>query len=439
MVMQTITPDILTEAALRLYFRKQADPWRATRRPNQAPPDGDWRTWLVMAGRGFGKTRMAAEWVREQIADHGRQRIALVGATAADVRDVMVDGESGLLACCERYGIRATYQPSRRRVLFPNGAMAFMYSADEPNRLRGPQHDAAWGDEPAAWRYPEAYENLDLGLRLGDQPQMVLTTTPRPVTLVRTLVKRADRDESDVAVTRGRTIDNAANLSPGFMAAMHDRYHGTRLGRQELEGELLEDVEGALWTLDLIDAHRMDALPDGVDLVRCVVGIDPAATSNRDSNETGIIVAGLGSDGDGYVLADSSLRGSPNEWGGAAVQAYRDWQADHVTPETNNGGEMVIQTLRTVDPNLPIQPVHASRGKATRAEPIAALYEQGRVHHVGTFPELEDQMATWVPGMLSPDRMDALVWALTDVMLEGAGEFTDLPAATVDWLEEAFG
>lgn len=417
MVAAQITPELIALAGLRLSKLRDADPWRKTARPNQLPPDGAWRTWFIQAGRGFGKTRTAAEWVREQIMFHGKRRIALVGATAADTRDVMIEGESGLLACCERYGIHAEYQPSRRRVLFPNGAKAFAYSAEEPNRLRGPQHDGAWGDEIAAWSDPEAYDNLDMGLRLGIIPQMVVTGTPKPVTLVRSLVKSSKQPDTDVVVTRGALLDNAANLAPTFVQVMKARYAGTRIGRQELDGELLEDVEGALWSLAQIDADRIAAIPEGVSLSVVVVGIDPAATSGESSAETGIIVVARGDDGRGYVLSDYSIRGTPNVWGGAAVQAFDDWKADHVTPETNNGGEMVTSTLQTIRPTLPIRPVHASRGKATRAEPISALYEQGRVHHVGTFPALEDQMVTWIPGMKSPDRMDALVWALTDVAL----------------------
>lgn len=423
MVSAQLTPQIIALAGVRLRALQDADPWRKTARPNQLPPDGAWRTWFTQAGRGFGKTRVEAEWIREQIMFHGKRRAALVAATAADVRDVMVEGESGLLACCERYGIHPTYQASRRRVLFPNGAKVFMYSAEEPDRLRGPQHDCAAADEIAAWPDPEAYNNLDMGLRLGDDPRMVVGGTPKPVTLVRALVKRSKEPDSDVVITRGALLDNAANLAPGFVQIMRARYAGTRLGRQELEGELLEDVEGALWTLALIDATRIDALPDGVSLARVVVGVDPAATSAETSAETGIVVAGVGSDGEGYVLSDYTLRGTPNQWGGAAIQAYDDFKADHVTPETNNGGEMVTNTLKTIRPSLPIRPVHASRGKATRAEPVSALYEQQRIHHVGTFAALEDQMANWVPGMASPDRMDALVWAITDLMLGPDGDF----------------
>lgn len=440
MVAAHLTPEVIALAGVRLAALRDADPWRKTARWNQLPPDGQWRTWFVQSGRGFGKTRLAAEWTRQQITDHGKRRVALVGATASDTRDVMVEGESGLLVCCERYGIHARYEPSRRRVTFPNGAKAFLYSAEEPDRLRGPQHDAAWGDEIAAWSDPEAYDNLDMGLRLGTDPRMVVTGTPKPVTLVRALVKRSKADESDVVVTRGALLDNAANLAPGFVSVMKARYAGTRIGRQELEGELLEDVEGALWSLAQIDATRLTELPEGVSLDVVVVGIDPEATSSEHSAETGIVVVARGNDGRGYVLADYSIRSTPNVWGGAAVQAYDDWQADHVTPETNNGGEMVTSTLQTIRPTLPIHPVHASRGKVTRAEPISALYEQNRIHHIGTFPALEDQLANWIPGMKSPDRLDALVHGLTDVMLDGRGDVLAVSGelkSTLDaWFEQ---
>lgn len=422
-----LSPQSLALAGMRLRALRDADPWRRTARPNQRPPDGDWRTWFIQAGRGFGKTRTAAEWTRDQIMQCGKRRFALVGATAADVRDVMVEGESGLLVCCERYGVHAEYQPSRRRVLFPNGAKAIMYSADEPNRLRGPQHDGGWGDEIAAWRRPEAYENLDMGLRLGDDPRMVLTGTPKPVTLVRALVKRSHEPNSDVVVTRGALLDNSANLAPGFVAGMKARYAGTRIGRQELEGELLEDVEGALWTLTMIDATRLDAVPEQVRLVEVVVAIDPAASSGETSAETGIVVVARGSDNHGYVLDDRSLRGTPHEWAVEAVRAFDHWSADHVAPEVNNGGEMVTSTLQTVRPTLPIRPVHASRGKATRAEPVSALYEQGRIHHIGVFAALEDQQSTWVPGLPSPDRLDACLVAGTLIVTERG----EIPIETV--------
>lgn len=381
-------------------------------RAEQTPPVGEWRTWLFLAGRGAGKTRAAAEYVRQMAGMPGSpmQRVALVGPTAADVRDVMVEGESGVLAVCQRYGIYPIYQPSRRRVLFPHGSMAYLYSAEEPDRLRGPQHDGAWCDEIAAWAYPETWDMLQLGLRLGDAPRVVATTTPRPVSLVRQLVAQVG---DGVALTRGRTRDNAANLAPGFLSAIEGRYAGTRLGRQELDGELLDDIEGALWTWALLDAHRVSESPE---LRRIVVAIDPAATSRDDSNETGIIVAGLGDDDHAYVLADYSGRYTPAGWAQRAVQAFDEWDADAVVIETNQGGEMATSTLRSARHRLPIRPVHASKGKVARAEPVSALYEQGRVHHVGGHAALEDQLTGYVAGGVSPDRLDALVWAITDLM-----------------------
>ena len=386
--------------------------WRFWARPEQIAPTGNWRVWLVMAGRGFGKTRIGAEWVRERVKRFPFTNI--IGATADDARDIMIEGESGILAICPD-DERPVYLPSKRRLEWPNGARSLIFTADEPERLRGKQHDGLWADELASWRYgADAWDQAMFGLRLGPDPQAVATTTPKPVKIVADLVAQA-KESDEVVITRGSSYANRDNLAPAFFNQIIRKYEGTRLGRQELDGELLEDVEGALWTISMIDAARVKAVPDDVSLVGCVVGIDPAATSGEGSDETGIVVSAVGSDGDYYVLADYSLRASPLTWGGAAVQAFDDWEADHVTPETNNGGEMVETTLQTIRPNLPIRPVHASRGKATRAEPISSLYEQGRVHHVGTFPKLEDQMTTWIPGMKSPDRMDALVWSLTDL------------------------
>lgn len=341
-------------------------------------------------------------------------RFALIGRTSADVRDVMVEGPSGLIKQAEERGLpRPVYESSRRRVTFHNGAVAFLYSAEEPDLLRGPEHERAWADEVAAWKYAAAWDNLQFGMRIGTHPRTLATTTPKPVPLVRTLLKRAAEDETDVVITRGKTRDNAINLAPSFLRAIEDRYAGTRLGRQELDGELLEDVEGALWTLAMLDDHRVKALPEGVELRAVVVGVDPAATSNDDSDETGIVVVGAGSDKRGYVLADLSLIGAPLVWARKAVMGYVAHEANYIVVETNNGGEMVTQTIKTVDPGVPVKAVHASRGKRTRAEPISALYEQGWISHVGALPRLEEQMTTWVPGNASPDRMDALVWACT--------------------------
>lgn len=388
--------------------------WRFWSRPNQIAPAGNWRTWLLLAGRGFGKTRTGAEWVREATATHSR--IALVAPTAGDVRDVIVEGESGILAISPPWD-RPAYEPSKRRLTWANGAMATCYSADEPERLRGPQHSAAWCDELAAWRYPDAWDMLMFGLRLGDDPRCVVTTTPKPVKLVRELLR-----DRTTAVTRGSTYDNRANLAPAFIDQIVRKYEGTRLGRQELNAEVLEDVPGALWSRDALEAARVRAAPEH--LRRVVVAIDPAVTSGEDADETGIVVAGVGQDGHGYVIEDLSCRESPQKWAEIAVTAFARHRADRIVAETNQGGEMVEATIRMVASRVPFTAVHASRGKYVRAEPVAALYEQSRVHHVGSMPMLEDQMCMFTPDFdrkangYSPDRVDALVWAMTELMVE---------------------
>jgi phage terminase large subunit-like protein len=402
--------------------------WPFWARPNQLSPEGIWSVWLLLAGRGFGKTRTGAEWVRatkEQCS-----RIALVAPTAADVRDVVVEGESGILATSPPWD-RPTYEPSKRRLTWKNGAIATCYSADEPDRLRGPQHDAAWGDEVAAWRYPDAFDMLMFGLRLGSNPRCVVTTTPKPVKLVRDLIKRAS-NPNDVRITRGSTYENRSNLAPAFFEQIVARYEGTRLGRQELNAELLEDVPGALWTRALIERAFTDTAPP---LRRIVVAIDPAGGSSEESDETGIVACGSTQEGHGYVLADESGRYSPDGWARKAVDLYRKLDADRIIAEVNFGGEMVEATIRAVAPYVPVKVVHASRGKQVRAEPISALYEQNRVHHVGHLPLLEDQMCNWAPGAKeSPDRMDALVWALTELI----GDKQELPVrVTKDILKMA--
>lgn len=384
--------------------------WRFWARPNQLPPVGDWRTWLILAGRGFGKTRTAGEWIR-RLAESGHySRLTLVGATASDVRDIMVDGESGILAISPP-SFRPRYEPSKSRLTWPNGCVALLFSADEPERLRGKQHEAYWADELAAWRYAEAFAQLQLGLRIGPNPRGVVSTTPKPIQIVRDLIA-----DPSTHVTRGRTYDNQANLAPAFMAQIIRRYEGTRLGRQELDAEVLDDVPGALWTRQRIEELRVRAYPD---LGRIVVAIDPAVTSGEDSDETGIIVAGVGTDKHAYVLDDLTCRLSPDGWARTAVGALDGYQADRIIAEVNNGGDLVESTIRTVRKNVSYRAVRASRGKRSRAEPVAALYEQGRVHHVGSFAALEDQMCTFVPDSTegSPDHVDALVWALTDLML----------------------
>src|SRR6185437_12677383 len=329
--------------------------WRFWARPNQLPPDGAWRVWLLLAGRGFGKTRTGAEWVRAQIEENGARRIALVAPTAADVRDVMIEGESGLLAVAAP-GMRPDYEPSKRRLTWPNGAVATCFSAEEPNRLRGPQHDAAWCDELAAWRHEEAWDMLMLGLRLGADPRCVVTTTPKPIRLIRQLL--GDRG---AVVTRGSTYDNAANLAPAFLAQIVRRYEGTRLGRQELDAEVLDDVPGALWTREAIDRAKVAVAPA---LRRVVVAIDPAVSTGEDADETGIVVAALGQDGHGYVLDDLSGRYAPAGWARRAVAAYHAHHADRVVAEVNNGGDLVEATLRAVDAGVAYRAVRASRGKA---------------------------------------------------------------------------
>lgn len=384
--------------------------WEFHARPAQLAPEGDWDVWLLMAGRGFGKTRAGAEWVRSRVESGAAHRIALIGATAADVRDVMVEGESGILAVSPPW-FRPIYEPSKRRLRWPNGAVATTYSAEEPDRLRGPQHDLMWADELGAWKYQQTWHMAMLGLRAGGRPQAMVTTTPKPVKLLFDLVA-----SKRCVVTTGTTYDNEVNLAPSFLDEIISQYEGTSLGRQELHAELLRELPGALWKRDKIAELRVGTVP--VPLVRIVVAIDPAVTSGERSDETGIVVAGIGSDGKGYVLADLSCRKSPDGWARAAVKAYHLWGADRVVAETNNGGDLVKAVIKTIDPTVSYKKVHASRGKRARAEPVAALYEQGRVYHVGAFDALEDQMCSFVPDSdFSPDRMDALVWAFTELIL----------------------
>lgn len=390
--------------------------WAFWARPNQKTPPGNWQTWLILAGRGFGKTRTGAEWVRRQVRQF--PLVNLIGATADDARDIMIEGESGILAICPN-SERPQYLASKRQLAWPNGAKSLIFTADEPERLRGKQHMKLWCDEAASWRYPESWDQAMMGLRLGSNPQVVVTTTPKPVKLIRDLMAA-----STTHVTKGSTYENRANLAPSFFSKIISRYEGTRLGRQELNAEILDDTPGALWKREaMIEAHRVAQMPD---LKRVVVGVDPSATKGGD--ECGIVVAGLGTDGHGYVIDDRSRQGSPNEWAMAAVAAYNVHKANTLVAEVNQGGEMVETVLRTVDKDrlVSYKSVHASRGKYTRAEPIAALYEQGKVHHVGSFAYLEDQLCQWTPGEDSPDRLDALVWALTELMLKPERSFRPL-------------
>ena len=378
--------------------------WTLWARPAQLAPAGDWRIWLILAGRGWGKTLAINQWALAQAKAMPKSRGAMVAPTEADARDVLVEGESGLLTVAPP-DFRPKYEPSRRRLTFPNGSTARLFSAEEPNRLRGPQHHWAICDEIAAWDHPDAFDMLLLGLRLGQNPRVAIATTPRPVPLLRRLLA----DETAVVV-RGSTYENRANLAPAFFAGIVSRYAGTRIGRQELGGEILNDDSGRLFRHDLI--RRVEAPPP---LRRIVVAVDPAVTAKAGSDETGIIVAGVGFDDRGYVLEDASLKASPGEWARAAVEAYRRWHADLIVAEINNGGDLVAHTVYTVDPHVSLTLVRASRGKLARAEPVAALYEQGKIDHAGAFEALETQMCE--PWVRSPDRVDALVWAISELML----------------------
>lgn len=413
-------PSLRQAAAAELELRRRRAPapvyWPGAR-PNQIPPAGAWRIWLILAGRGFGKTRTIIEWAHHQAMLHPGSRGSIVGATVDDARDILVDGESGFLNAIPEAN-RPTHEASKRRLTWPNGSVATLFSADKPERLRGKQCHWAISDELAAWRYPEAWDQLLLGLRLGQDPRVAIATTPRPTKLIRSLI-----NDPTCHVTRGTTYDNRDNLAPAFFEQVIRRYEGSRLGRQELNAEILDDIEGALWTYAMMDKARVGDAPE---LVRIVVGVDPKTSGDADS-ETGIIVAGMGTDGQFYILEDCSINDSPEAWARRVVSAYARHNADRIIAEANQGGDMVTSVLRTVDRNISITPVWASRGKQTRAEPIAALYEQGRVHHVGAFSQLEDQMCTWVPGAPSPDRMDALVWAVTALMGNTAAEVIENP------------
>lgn len=396
---------------------KLAGHWPLWAHPGQLPPPGEWLAWLILAGRGFGKTRAGAEWVRAHAEADPTARIALVGATLGEARRVMVEGDSGLLAIAPR-GQRPRWLPSRHLLVWPGGAQATLYSAAEPETLRGPQHSHAWCDEIAKWGVVSAgiaWDNLLLGLRLGARPQVAATTTPRAVPLVTRLLAHPE-----VVVTRGRTEDNAAHLPPRFIAAMRREYGRSALGRQELDGELLTEAEGALWSRALLEACREGSGPPV--LLRVVVAVDPPASATGDA--CGIVVCALGEDGLAHVLADASVaRASPERWAQAVAAAARRWSADRVVAEANQGGDMVASVLRAAGTDLPVRLVHARRGKVARAEPVAALYEAGRVRHAGSFPALEDQLCGLLAGGgyvgpgRSPDRADALVWGLTELLL----------------------
>ncbi|ODS02178.1 ATP-binding protein [Methyloceanibacter marginalis] len=393
-------------------------------REDQLPPacassGCDWTTWLMLGGRGAGKTRAGAEWVRALAGDAPICRIALVGETLADARAVMIEGVSGLLAVHPPEA-RPRYEPSKRQVRFASGAVAQLFSAEDPESLRGPQFSAAWCDELGKWRRPsETWDMLQFGLRLGSAPRQMVTTTPRPIPLIKALLA-----DPRCAVTKVPTAANAANLAPSFLSAIVGRYRGTRLGRQELEAELLEDRPDSLWPRALLERCRVAAAPD---LRRVVVAVDPPASHGLRADACGIVVAGRAPDGRAYVLADLTREGlRPLDWARRAIAAYHAHEADRIVVEVNQGGDMVEAVMRQVDGSVPVKPVRAYRGKFLRAEPVAALYEQGRVSHVGALPQLEDEMSDFgadgLSGGSSPDRVDALVWALTELCLRDRSE-----------------
>lgn len=413
--LQSLTSDELTHLK---------NDWAFWAREDQMAPAGDWVAWIILGGRGAGKTRAGAEWVRAHVEgqtplgggqDSQGAHVALIGETYSDVRDVMVEGPSGLLAIAPS-DRRPRHEPSRRRVIWPNGAVATYYSSEDPDGLRGPQFTLAWADEFAKWQNISAtWDNLQFALRLGERPRQVVTTTPRPIKELKRLMAHANS-----VVTRASTYANRANLAAGFFDAVIAQYEGTRLGRQELNAEILEDNPNALWQRGMFEAHRTRALPE---LTRVVVAVDPPVSSGAGADECGIIVAGRGADGLAYVLEDATCQGaSPTVWAGRAVVAYYRHDADRLVVEVNQGGDMVKTVIGQVDGNVAYKAVRASRGKVLRAEPVAALYEQGRVRHGGVFPALEDQMCAFDSENArarSPDRVDALVWALTELMLSG--------------------
>ena len=404
--------------------------WAAHARDDQLAPvftdkGTRWHTWLVLGGRGSGKTRTGAEWVRAQVewelplADRRARRIALVADTIAQVRSVMIEGVSGLLSVYPP-DQRPKLEASKNQLVWPNGAIAQMFAADDPDSLRGPQFDAAWCDELCKWRTPDyAWDTLQFSLRLGRWPQCVITTTPRAIPLLKKIM-----DDPATATTRSRTADNATRLAPAFLAEMERRYGDTLIGRQELEGEIVEERLTGLWKRSWIDQGRLAARPE---LTRIVVAVDPPVTATAGSDSCGIIVAGLGIDKRAYVIGDRTVQGrEPTVWAKAAVAAYHDTEADAVVVETNQGGDLLVQMFKSIDARVPVKKVYASRGKYSRAEPVAALYAEGRAAHVGTFPELESQMCDFAADGLahgkSPDRLDALVWAITELMLTSRAE-----------------
>ena len=390
--------------------------WIDKARPKQTKPVGDFYIWLILAGRGWGKTRTGAQDAAIFACTNANVHVAVVAPTHGDLRRVCFNGPSGLMSiippeCLAHNRDFKGYSSSMSEIRLANGSRITGYAAQEPERLRGPQFHRAWCDEIASWRYPEAFDQLMFGLRLGSDPKCIITTTPRPSQMIRNLVMR-----SDVVLTSGSTFENEENLAASTVSMLREKYEGTTLGRQELYAEIIDATEGALWKPQMIDETRLSSDVEK-ELQSIIIAIDPAVTSGDDSDETGIVVVGKDGQNRYYVLEDLSGRYSADNWGRIAVRAYFEWQADRIVAEVNNGGDLVERLIRTVDPNVPYRGVHATRGKMVRAEPVAALYEQKRVHHMGTFPELENQMCTYTGDRPkpSPDRLDALVWGLSEL------------------------
>lgn len=400
--------------------------WSIWARPKQMLPPGDWTGWLYLAGRGSGKTRTAAETVRKWVEEAERPiRIAIVAETAADARDVLVLGESGIMAVSPPWN-KPIYQPTNRSLKWPNGSQAILFAGEVPDQLRGPQFHKAIVDELAKYRYPqETWDNLEFGLRLGDNPQVIITTTPRPIPIIKSMLT-----DPNFVVTRGSSYENISNLAPKYIQRVIKKYEGTRLGQQELHADILDDAQGALWSLQMIEPNRVRRAPQ---MRRLVVGLDPATTSNTDEgtpNETGILVCGLGVDGCGYVLKDASAVLSPLGWARAAITQVKQWHASGIIAERNQGGDMVKYTLNTIDGSIPITLVWASQNKGMRAQPISALSEQNKIKFLGSFPDLENQLTSLMPdgtylGTGSPDRADAFVWAMRALMLNLDAGSTD--------------
>lgn len=385
--------------------------WSINARPKQVEPEGNWFIWLIKSGRGFGKTRTGAEFIKDNVENNGYRRPAFAGRDAEDVRKIMIEGESGILSVYPD-GQKPDFFPGLKKVEFKNGAVGDVFYGTEAEKARGPAHDIIWIDELCAMKYPEElFNNLVFGLRIGDRPKMLITSTPKPIRIIRKLLKRRGQD---VFVTDGSTYENMDNLSGIFLQQIKERYEGTRLGRQEISGEVLDDNPNALWKRAWLDKGRVKEYPD---LEQIMVAVDPQAANNEESSETGIVVVGRAL-GHYFVLEDLSIGGRPKEWATQAITGYNKYKADRIIGERNNGGDMVEATIRNVDANVSFRSVWASRGKVTRAEPISTLYERGLVHHVGSFTELEDQLCEWSPDMNSPDRLDALVWGISALMVQ---------------------